>query len=51
MENIIDPFREEFIEQELGKMNKRRVRVMLVKLCGGGNLKFTNVCIDSSFPL
>jgi len=51
MENIIDPFWEEFIEQELGKMSKRRAIVMLVKLCGGGNLTFTNVCMESSFPI
>ena len=33
------------------KVNKRYVGVMLGKLCGRGNLTFTNLCMDSSFVL
>ena len=47
MENVIDPFWEDFIEQELIKVNKRREQVILSNLCGGGNMKFMDVCMDS----
>ena len=49
MENVIDPFWEDFIEQELIEVNKRREQVILSSLCGGGNMKFMDVCMDSFF--
>ena len=49
MENVIDPFWEDFIEQELIEVNKRRERVILSNLCRGGNMKFLDVCMDSFF--
>ena len=51
MENVIDPFWEDFIEQELIKVNKRREQVILSNLCGGGNMKFMDVCMDSFLVL
>ena len=46
MENFIDPFWEDFIEQELIEVNKRRERVILSNFCGGDNIKFMDVCMD-----
>ena len=51
MDNVIDPFWEDFIEQELIKVNKRRKRVILSNLCGGGNMKFLDMCMDSFLVL
>ena len=51
MKNVIDPFWKDFIEQELMEVNKRRERVILSNLCGGGNMKFLDVCIDSFLVL
>ena len=51
MENVIDPFWEDFIEQELIEVNKRRGRVILSNLCGGGNMKFLDMCMDSFLVL
>ena len=51
MENVIDPFWEDFIEQELIEVNKRREQVILSNLCGGGNMKFMDVCMDSFLVL
>ena len=51
MENIINPFWEDFIEQELIEVNKRHERVILSNLCGEGNLKFIDVCMDSCLVL
>ena len=51
MENIIDPFWEDFIEQELIEVNKRHERVILINLCGGVNMKFMDVCMDSFLVL
>ena len=51
MENVIDPFWEDFIEQELIEVNKRRERVILSNLCEGGNVKFMDVCMDSFLVL
>ena len=47
MENVIDPFWENFIEQELIEVNKRREQVISSNLCGEGNMKFMDVCMDS----
>ena len=33
------------------EVNKRRERVILSNLCGGGNMKFLDVCIDSFLVL
>ena len=46
-EKVIDPLWEDFIEQELIEINKRHERVILSNLCGGGNMKFMDVCVDS----
>ena len=46
-EKVIDPLWEDFIEQELIEINKRHERVILSNLCGGGNTKFMDVCVDS----
>ena len=51
MKNVIDPFWEDFIEQELIVVNKRREQVILSNLCGGGNVKFMDVCMDSFLVL
>ena len=51
MENVIDPFWEDFIEQELIEVNKRREQVILSNLCEGGNMKFMDVCMDSILVL
>ena len=51
MENVIDPFWEDFIEKELIEVNKRREQVILSNLCGGGNMKFLDMCMDSFFVL
>ena len=47
MENVIDPFWEDLIEQELIDVNKRRERVILSNRCRQGNMKFMDVCMDS----
>ena len=49
MENLIDPFWEDFIEKELIEVNKRRERVISSNLCGGGNMKFLDMCMNSFF--
>ena len=49
MENVIDPFWEDFIEQELIEVSKRHERVILSNLCGGGNMKFLDMCMNSFF--
>ena len=46
-QKVIDPFWEDFIEQELIEDNKRRERVILSNLYRGGNMKFMDVCLDS----
>ena len=51
MKNFIDPFWEDFIEQELIEVNKRREQVILSNFCGGGNMKFMDVCLDSFLVL
>ena len=51
MENVIDPFWEDFIEQELIEVNKKRERVILSNLCRGGNMKFMDVCMGSFLVL
>ena len=51
MESVIDPFWEDFIEQELIEVNKRREQVILSNLCEGGNMKFMDVCMDSILVL
>ena len=43
---VIDPFWEDFIEQELIEVNKRREQVILSNLYGGGNMKFMDMCMD-----
>ena len=48
---VINPFWEDFIEQELIEVNKRRERVILSNLCRGGNMKFLDVCMDSFLVL
>ena len=50
-QKVIDPFWEDFIEQELIKVNKRHRRVILSNLCGGGNMKFLDMCMDSFLVL
>ena len=40
---VIDSFWEDFIEQELIGVNKRRERAILSNLCRGGNMKFMDV--------
>ena len=39
-QKVINPFWEDFIEQELIEVNKRRERVILSNLCRGGNMEF-----------
>ena len=51
MKNFIDLFWEDFIEQELIEVNKRREQVILSNFCGGGNMKFMDVCLDSFLVL
>ena len=51
MENVIDPLWEDFIEQEFIEVNKRREQVILSNLCGIGNMKFMDVCMDSFLVL
>ena len=51
MENVIDPFWEDFIEKELIEVNKRREQVILSNLCGGGNMKFLDMYMDSFLVL
>ena len=51
MENIFDPFWEDFIEQELIEVNMRHKQVILSNLCGGVNMKFMDVCMDSFLVL
>ena len=51
MENVIDPLWEDFIEQELIEVNKRREQVILSNLCGVGNMKFMDVCMNSFLVL
>ena len=48
---VIDPFWEDFIEQELIEVNKRRERAILSNLCRWGNMKFMYVCMDSFLVL
>ena len=50
-QKIIDPFWEDFIEQELIEVNKRREQVILSNLCRRGNMKFLDVCMDSFLVL
>ena len=50
-QKVIDPLWENFIEQELIEVNKRRERVILSNLCGGGNMKFLDMCMDSFLVL
>ena len=50
-QKVIDPFWEDFIEQELIKVNKRHGRVILSNPCGGGNMKFLDMCMDSFLVL
>ena len=50
-QKVIDPFWENFIEQELIGVNKRREQAILSNLCRGENMKFLNVCIDSFLVL
>ena len=42
-QKVIDPFWEDFIEQELIEVNNRRERAILSNLCRGGNMKFMDV--------
>ena len=51
MKNFIDLFWEDFIEQELIEVNKRREQVILSNFCRGGNMKFMDVCLDSFLVL
>ena len=51
MENVIDPFWEDFIEQELIEVNKRREWVILSNFYGGRNMKFLDMCMDSFLVL
>ena len=39
-QKVIDPLWEDFIEQELIEVNKRRERVILSNVCRGGNMMF-----------
>ena len=50
-QKVIDPFWEDFIEQELIDVNKRRERAILSNLCRWGNMKFMYVCMDSFLVL
>ena len=50
-QKVIDPFWEDFIEQELIEVYKRRKRVILSNLCGGRNMKFLDMCMDSFLVL
>ena len=50
-QKVIDPFWQDFIEQELIEVNKRHERVILSNLCGGGNMKFLDMCMDSFLVL
>ena len=50
-QKVIDPFWEDFIEQELIEVNKRRGREILSNLCRGGIMKFMDVCMDSFLVL
>ena len=50
-QKVIDLFWEDFIEQELIKVNNRRERVILSNLCRGENMKFLDVCMDSFLVL
>ena len=50
-QKVIDPFWEDFIEQELIKVNKRHERVILSNLCGERNMKFLDMCMDSFLVL
>ena len=45
-QKVIDPFWEDFIEQELIGVNKRCERAILSNLCRGGNMKFLDMCMD-----
>ena len=51
MENVIDPFWEDFIEQELIEVNKRHEWVILSNFYGGRNMKFLDMCMDSFLVL
>ena len=42
-QKVIDPFWEDFIEQELIEVNNRREWAILSNLCRGGNMKFMDV--------
>ena len=46
-QKVINPVWEDFIEQELIEVNKRRERVILSNLCEGENTKFLDVYMDS----
>ena len=50
-QKVVDPFWEDFIEQELIGVNRRRERAILGNLCREGNMKFLNVCMDSFLVL
>ena len=50
-QKVVDPFWEDFIEQKLIEVNKRYERVILSNLCGGGNMKFLNMYMDSFLVL
>ena len=50
-QKVIDPFWDDFIEQELIEVNKRHERVILSNLRGGGNIKFLDMCMDSFLVL
>ena len=50
-QKVIYPFWEDFIEQELIEVNKRREQVILSNLYRGGNMKFLDVCMDSLLVL
>ena len=39
------------MNKKLIDVNKRRERVILSNICGGGNMKFLDVCIDSFLVL
>ena len=50
-QKVIDPFWEDFIEQKLIEINKKREQVILSNLCRWGNMKFMDVCMDSFLVL
>ena len=50
-QKVIDSFWDDFIEQELIGVNKRREQAILSNLCRGENMKFLNVCMDSFLVL